>query len=194
LNIEKDDDFKSIIISCNNKMAFDGAKIAGTQINPAFAEGYPYPDKYMNMGQLMTPFEGKKLGQSGDYGHPQSTTYYSLENPVYPYPLDKYSYSSMCLPKMCRDAPYIPKYPWKYIPGNYFAPQDDLPDMKKVKTAQDFNTYPLGSRPDFHMDGDDHFPGGIWSSEVEMGKKERYGGNRSYVSTDMFLYRRLPAT
>lgn len=171
-------------------MAFEAAKQSGFLIDPTFMEGYPYPNKYQNVGQLMTPYEGKPMGVGGDYGPPQSTTYYSLENPVYPYPLDEFMSSPMCLPKMCYPD-YPPKYPWKYIPGNYFYPQDDYPNMEKVKTAQGFNTYPLGTQPDFHMDGGDYFPGRVWT-----GKKEKYGSrrrdDRTYGGYPGYRYRRLP--
>ena len=184
--IGKDNDFKSIIICLhiNKEMAFEIASPGSVQIDPTFAEGKPYPAKYHNVGQLMTPYEGKKMGQGGDYGPPQSTTYYSLENPVYPYPLDEYSYSSMCLPKMCYPD-YPPKYPWTYVPGNYFVTQENYPDMGKVRTRQSFNTHLLGTVPSYHMNNGN-----------SNSKKERYGGrdSRKYAENDAFLYRRLPTT
>jgi len=48
-----------IIISCNSKMAFETQKQSGFMIDPSFMEGYPYKNKYHNVGQLMTPYEGK---------------------------------------------------------------------------------------------------------------------------------------
>jgi hypothetical protein len=177
-------------------MAFQVARTAGQQISPTFAEGYPYPNKFANMGQLMSPWEGKPMGVSGDYGPPQSTTRYTVDNPVSVYPLDQFFNSDIHLPiaSRCCDNP---QYPWKYIPGNYFAPLDvNYPDMKKVKSSPYFNTYPLGTHPDFHINDND-FP----SYKSRMGKKETYEGcsradgsdNQSgYHETDMLLYRRLP--
>jgi len=166
-------------------MAFQAASSGSQQIDPTFAEGKPYPAKYHNMGQLMTPYEGKKMGQGGDYGPPQSTTYYSLENPVYPYPLDEHMYSSMCLPKMCYpENPLDYNYHWTYVPGNYFLTQDNFPDMKKVRTRQDFNTHLLGTIPNYHIDEGK-------SNRLES-RKEMYGGSRKYIGNDAHLYRRLP--
>ncbi len=181
-------------------MAFETQKQSGFMIDPSFMEGYPYKNKYHNVGQLMTPYEGKKMGVGGDYGPPQGTTYYSLENPVYPYPLDKDFNDSICLHSMVGHCK-IPKYPWTYIPGNYFAPQDNYPNMKKVKTRQGFNTYPLGTHPDFHMRGVYPFSEYTQKDYTQRSIQEKYGGrskdDRTYGSsgnpeTGMFLYRRLP--
>nr|QBK85674.1 MAG: hypothetical protein LCMAC101_02690 [Marseillevirus LCMAC101] len=171
-----------IIISCNNKMAFEVAKSTDIQIDPTFMQGYPYPAKYHNVGQLMTPYEGKKMGQGGDYASPQSTVYYTPDNPVYPYPLDRFFNSDIHpIQKSCCCT--NSEYPWRYIPGNYFVPLARYPDMGKVKSAPYFNTYPLGTHPDFHVDEDDYYP---------RRKKERYGDPRAYSEADPFLYRRLP--
>ena len=173
-------------------MAFDVKRSTGEIFDTTFMQGYPYPAKYHNMGQLMTPYEGKRMGQSGDYGPPQSTTYYTPDNSSYPYPLDKFSNNTMYLPGASCCC-YNDQYPDGYIPGNYFGPAMDYPDMKKVRTAQNFNTFPTGTRPNFHLRE------GTYPSDES--KREGYGGRgndegsynqRGYNETGMFLYRRLP--
>ncbi len=176
-------------------MAFEISAPGSDQIDPTFMEGYPYPAKYHNLGQLMTPYEGKKMGQGGDYAPPQSTTYYTPDNPVYPYPLDMFSKRHIHLPgESC--CCYNPQYPWTYIPGNYFAPPGSYPDMKKVRTAQSFNTYPLGVRPNFHIDGSrkgKYSPSNEKQRERYRGRsKGSYGDSGGYSETGMRRYRRLP--
>ena len=109
-------------------MAFEAAKQGYRQIDPTFLPGYPYPDRYHNLGQLQTPYEGKRLGQSGDYAPPQDTEYYNVWNPNYPYVLDKDFRASSFIPGNDSCFPgqpgYSPcqetQYPEVYIPGNYF--------------------------------------------------------------------------
>ena len=132
----------------------------------------------------MTPYDGKKMGQGGDYGPPQSTTYYTPDNPVYPYPLDRDFNNDIHLP----GAPcctYNPDYPWTYVPGNYFATDDDYPDMGKVRSAPRFNIFPSGDPPDFHMRE------GKYPSSRGYNKKEGYSGRSR---SGKFPNRRLPTT
>ena len=116
-------------------MAFEAARQGYRQISPTFLPGYPYPDRYHNLGQLQTPYEGKKFGQSGDYGPPQDTEYYNVWNPNYPYVLDKdFRASSFipgnesCFPGQPGYSPcYNHQYPEEYIPGNYFEQKSVWP-------------------------------------------------------------------
>lgn len=111
-------------------MAFETAKTGYIQIDPTFSPGYPYPNKYHNIGQLETPYEGKKFGVGGDYAPPQRTRYYTPQNPNYPYVLDANFRAEEYLPTegCCFKRPgYFPcyegQYPDRYVPPNYFAPQ-----------------------------------------------------------------------
>ena len=112
-------------------MAFEVAKTGYQQISPTFNPGYPYEKRYHNVGQLMTPYQGKPFGTGGDYGPPQSTRYYTVENPNYPYVMDSQLHATQYIPgNGCCYPPnpsYSPcvetQYPDKYIPGNYFSPQ-----------------------------------------------------------------------
>ena len=113
-------------------MAFEISKIGYSQIDPTFLPGYPYEDRYHNMGQLQTPYFGKKPGQLGDYGPPQRTEYYTPSNPNYPYVLDRDFRASQYIPgnACCYPRPgYTPCYKGSYpgayedyVPGNYFEP------------------------------------------------------------------------
>lgn len=58
------------------------------QLSPTFMDGYSYPQRYVNLGQLSTPYIGKRYGIGGDYGPPQATMYYTDYNRNYPYPMD----------------------------------------------------------------------------------------------------------
>lgn len=95
------------------------------QIDPTFLPGYKYEVLYNNIGQLKTPFEGKRMGQSGDYGPVQATTYYTVDNRNYPYPL----FSNMNRCQYVVDNDYSEttckkdSYPRKYIPEDYFHPR-----------------------------------------------------------------------
>lgn len=111
-------------------MAFEISKSGYEQIDPTFLPGYEYPNKYHNVGQLMTPYQGKKMSVLGDYAPPQATKYYSNNNRNYPYVLDRNFRASSYLPTegCCFGHPgYCPcyegQYPGKYIPSNYFNPK-----------------------------------------------------------------------
>lgn len=110
-------------------MAFQVSKKAYQQISPTLLPGYHYEALYHNLGQLQTPYEGKFLGQLGDYAPPQRTRYYTLSNPNYPYVLDKDFRKEEFLPTegCCYKNPgyfpcYEPQYPDFFVPPNYFAP------------------------------------------------------------------------
>lgn len=70
-------------------MAYQTSRDVVNQIDPLLAQGYPYENRYHNVGQLQTPYKGKRFGVGGDYGPPQNTVYYTERNRNYPYPLDK---------------------------------------------------------------------------------------------------------
>lgn len=127
-------------------MAFEVPKTGYQQIAPTFNPGYPYPEKYHNIGQLTTPYQGKKFGKGGDYGPPQRTKYYNVWNPTYPYVLDKDFRATSYLPTegCCYQCPgYFPcketQYPEKYIPERYFAPYISSP--KGHAEPNQFQTY-----------------------------------------------------
>jgi len=104
-------------------MTFRSTVKAYDQIDPTFLPGYKYESRYHNIGQLKTPYEGKFMGQNGDYAPIQATDYYTPQNRNYPYPLfsdmnrcqyvvDNFSNTTSCTRST---------YPNKYIPENYFA-------------------------------------------------------------------------
>jgi len=110
-------------------MAFRVSKTGYQQIDPTFSPGYPYANNYHNVGQLTTPYEGKRFGSGGDYGPVQNTAYYNVWNPNYPYVLDKDFRANSYLPTegQCFDRPgyspcYENRYPDIYIPEAYFTP------------------------------------------------------------------------
>lgn len=111
-------------------MAFEVSKTGYQQIDPTFNPGYAYENRYHNVGQLQTPYQGKKFGMGGDYGPPQRTQYYTADNPNYPYVLDADFHAEQYLPTegRCFERPgYFPcyedQYPQKYVPPDYFAPK-----------------------------------------------------------------------
>ena len=116
-------------------MAFEVSKTGYNQIDPLFAPGYnPEEGEYHNIGQLETPYQGKKYGSSGDYGPPQATTYYTDNNRNYPYVLDSNFRAESYLPtqRCCFKIPgyspcYESKYPNSFIPSNYFSPKIKYP-------------------------------------------------------------------
>jgi hypothetical protein len=119
-------------------MAFESASTGYQQIEPTFAPGYPYENRYHNLGQLTTPYQGKRMGVGGDYAPPQRTRYYTSHNPTYPYVLDANFHAEEYLPTekgCCFSRPgyfscYNPSYPDVYVPSNYFAPQLQHPSGK----------------------------------------------------------------
>lgn len=105
-----------------------------------FMNGYPYENKYHNVGQLQTPYKNKYFGTGGDYGPPQATHYYTHENSNYPYVLDEDFRPEEYLPTEglpyskdeagnlvfnTKNLPYRRCYennhPQYYVPGNYFS-------------------------------------------------------------------------
>jgi hypothetical protein len=114
--------------------AFQTSTTGYQQIDPTTLTGRPYDIKYHNVGQLMTPYEGKPGGTVGDYGPPQSTRYFTDYNSNYPYPLDSQSRPGVYIPMPGSGEcgpfqhpgffeTYNPSYPGHYIASNYFAPQ-----------------------------------------------------------------------
>lgn len=109
---------------------FEVAKSGYAQIDPSINPGRPYDERYHNLGQLMTPYEGKGRGTVGDYGPPQATVYYTQNNRNYPYPLDSDSRPGVYIPMSGTCAfgrpgffkTYEPDYPDVYVPENYFSP------------------------------------------------------------------------
>ena len=59
-----------------------------------FMRGYPYENRYHNIGRVTSPYIGKKGG--GDWSPNQwsysarTGQYYNVINPTYVYPLDNY--------------------------------------------------------------------------------------------------------
>jgi len=111
-------------------MAFEVSRTGYTQLDPTFSPGYPYPNKYHNIGQLQTPYEGKRFGTGGDYGPPQKTVYYTEYNRNYPYVMDADFRPVGYLPTegCCFGHPgyspcYEGQYPDRFVSPNYFAPR-----------------------------------------------------------------------
>lgn len=158
------------------------------QIDPTFMPGYPYPFEYHNMGQLKTPYEGKKMGKVGDYGPVQATNYYNVWNSNYPYPLDRDSRSTLYLPTegacSCKNGAringYFPcynaQYPDFYIPPTQFF----SPPISGLRL-------PTGHVQPLDQDGAHIYSGTV--QQYPPGKE--YYGN---APTDMNLYTRLRAT
>lgn len=105
------------------------------QISPTFLPGYVYGNSYHNIGQLQTPYQGKKFGQGGDYAPPQRTDYYTVYNPNYPYVLDKDFRAEEYLPTegCCFNRQgYFPchtpgSHPFSFKPSDYFSPKTRIP-------------------------------------------------------------------
>jgi hypothetical protein len=55
-----------------------------------------YPD-YHNVGQLSVISKQRRKGIIGNYGYPQNTRYYTLDNLNYPYPLDDIANRNICV-------------------------------------------------------------------------------------------------
>ena len=116
-------------------MAFEISKTGYSQIEPLFAHGYnPEQGEYHNIGQLQTPYQGKKFNSAGDYGPPQATRYYTDYNRNYPYILDADFRASGYIPGQgcCFKKPgyspcYEASYPEVFIPSNYFSPKLQYP-------------------------------------------------------------------
>jgi len=116
-------------------MAFEVSRTAYQQMLPQTAYGYPYENKYHNMGQLQTPYQGRLGGVGGDYGVPQNTVYYTPKNPTYPYVLDKdfratqYLPTEGCIPGFVCPG-YFPafegEYPDVFVKPNYYSPSVDF--------------------------------------------------------------------
>ncbi len=122
------------------------------QIWPSFLQGYPYEAKYHNIGQLMTPYKGKYMGQGGDYGPPQKTRYYTFQNSNYPYVMDKDFRAASYLPTegCCYKRPgYFPCYESKYhdvfVPPNYFAPDTRWPTGHEPSRDYSIDDIPIPS-------------------------------------------------
>lgn len=123
-------------------MAFEVPKTGYQQIDPTFNPGRSYPNKYHNVGQLQTPYQGKPMGQVGDYGPVQSTVYYQPTNTNYPYVMDKdfravgYMPGNACSFNHPGYSPvYESSYPERFVPPNYFSPSLQHPSGK-AKTDQ----------------------------------------------------------
>jgi hypothetical protein len=192
-------------------MAFEVSKTGYQQIDPVFTPGYPYKNEYHNVGQLMTPYQGKKFGVLGDYGIPQKTAYYNVWNPTYPYPLDKalepvgYIPGDACCysgddsrlreSKTCSQpcenlkSGYSPcTGSTKYIPGQYFAtPPVSVPyghaEPNQFETQRQFCEEPLTDKQKCRFNY--HFVDG--TSEVDPSIKEGY----VFEPSRMFSYEKL---
>lgn len=97
-----------------------------TLIDPTFEYGYPYENRYHNVGQLATVYPTKPMGTVGDYGPVQvSTIRYTDYNRTSVYPLDSNGRPNQCLPteSLSGSFPcYESKYPEVFIPtNNYFS-------------------------------------------------------------------------
>lgn len=89
---------------------------------------------YHNIGQLRTPYIGKNANfksAMGDYGPPQRTDYYTVDNPTYPYPMSANMVVDQYLPytgcAFGRPGLY-PTYDYSipksgFVAPNYFAPK-----------------------------------------------------------------------
>jgi hypothetical protein len=164
-------------------MAFETSSSGYIQIQPTFLPGYPYENTYHNVGQLTTPYQGKKLGTSGDYGPPQKTRYYTANNPTYPYVLDANFRAEEYIPTQgcCFSRPgyapcYEDKYPDKYVPEQYFAPH---------------LRHPTG-----HATPDPNFGKNLYTDMVipvdpYPPKREYYGGAQSYGGSNTVNYRNI---
>ena len=98
-------------------MSYIQQPLTHRQIYPSFMPGYPlqalpqtpYNQRYHNIGQLDSPYAGKK--GIGDYSWPQHTIYYTCNNDNYPYDLEpRHTYPKDCswctYPRDFRHHPY----------------------------------------------------------------------------------------
>lgn len=112
------------------------------QMDPTFINGYPYERRYHNLGQLMTPYEGKPFGVVGDYGPVQTKPYYTPWQLSYPYVMDSQFRASSYIPTAgncygCGSTGglsgssyspcYNPQYPDFFVAPNYFVSDPYMP-------------------------------------------------------------------
>lgn len=124
--------------------AFQAPNTGYIQIDQVTGGVQLYDTKYHNVGQLMTPYEGKPGGTVGDYAPPQNTRYFTDNNSNYIYPLDSQSRPGVYIPMAGSEScgspfghpgffeTYEPQYPGTYVPSNYFAPQRVAPGIGHV--------------------------------------------------------------
>lgn len=133
-------------------MAFQVSRTGYNQIDPTFLPGrLNIKQQYHNVGQLMTPYQGKRFGVSGDYGPPQQTVYYNDRNRTYPYVMDSNFRAEQYLPGAgCMfghpgySAAYEPQYPEQFVAPNYFSPQTRYPTGHAKPTSfskTDYSAY-----------------------------------------------------
>ena len=116
---------------------------------PTFLPGYHYPNKYHNIGQLRTPYIGKKFGTVGDYAPPQRKPYYTPYNRNYPYVMDSDFHAVGYLPteRSCYrcNKGYFPcresKYPEEFIPPDYFSPHTRYPEGHAPRVSGEIENY-----------------------------------------------------
>lgn len=104
---------------------------------------------YHNIGQLRTPYYGKHSNfqsAQGDYAPPQRTRYYTLENPLAPYPMMKRWRATQYLPTQGCAFGVPGQYPTvsnlnpddAFVPPNYFSPSTKLPSGQYQSPSQTY--------------------------------------------------------
>lgn len=105
--------------------------------------------KYHNIGQLRTPYLGKNANfqsAQGDYGPPQRTRYYTLQNPLSPYPMMSRWEATQYLPTQGCAFGIPGQYPTidytnpdtEFVPPNYFNPSYTPPTGEYPHPSQNF--------------------------------------------------------
>jgi hypothetical protein len=118
--------------------------------NGVFMQGRPPSGQnYHNIGQLRTPYLGKNANfksAQGDYGPPQRTRYYTLQNPLAPYPMMSRWQASQYLPTLPCAFGVPGQYPTvdytnpdtEFVPPNYFDPSYKPPTGEYPYPSQTF--------------------------------------------------------
>lgn len=106
-------------------------------------------NKYHNIGQLRTPYIGKHSNFSsaqGDYGPPQNTDYYTVDNPLYPYPMMSQWEASQYIPGQGCAFGVPGQYVTHdysnpdtgFVPPNYFSPTQIIPPKEYPYPSQTY--------------------------------------------------------
>lgn len=123
-------------------MAFQITTPSHRQLHPQLANGYPYENKYHNLGQLQSPYINRPKGVVGDYGISYGLAYYTPTNKTYYSVLDKDFRAEEYLPTESKmpgyEYPgYFPAYESKYdnvyVPSNYYRPPVEVETFKYSK-------------------------------------------------------------
>lgn len=106
--------------------------------------------KYHNIGQLRTPYVDKHsnfASAQGDYGPPQNTKYYTVHNPLYPYPMMSDWQPTQYLPlgncAFGSPGQFVVSDNTNpdsgFVPPNYFSPTTHMPSGHNINPSQTYD-------------------------------------------------------